>query len=87
MDARDHDRHCLNRPEEEVDFPLIVVPDWDAQVKRAEKLCRLIDRHLDYEARGRLLTAADEFRPSYLCPGQRVALITDLYGGARPHRR
>lgn len=64
------------------DFPLRVVPDWDEQVADAEEACRLIDRHLDHEARGRLLTRVTDFRPEHLCPEQRVAMVTDLQGAA-----
>lgn len=65
------------------DFPLRVVPDWDAQVQRAGELCRLIDRHLDFEAGGRLLKTSDDFRPQHLCPEQRVQMLTDLHGAVR----
>ena len=36
-------------------LPLIVVPDWDEQLRKANHLTRLIDRHLDYEEHGRRL--------------------------------
>jgi len=65
------------------DLPLRVVPDWDEQVKKATELCRLIDRHLDYEARGRLLLDLDDFRPQHLCPEQRVQMVSDVFGGSR----
>jgi hypothetical protein len=68
-------------PDEEL--PLRVVPDWDAQVKRASEMCRLIDRHLDFEARGRILRNTNDFRPQHLCPEQRVDLASDLYGVTR----
>jgi hypothetical protein len=61
------------------EFPLKVVPDWDEQVKRGNDLCRIIDRHLDYEARGRLLLELDDFRPQHLCPEQRVQMLSDLF--------
>jgi hypothetical protein len=61
------------------ELPLRVVPDWDEQVRRANEACRLIDRHLDYEARGRLLLDLDDFRPQHLCPEQRVQMVSDLY--------
>ncbi len=32
------------------DFPLQVVPDWDAWVERDGEVCHLSDRHLAYEA-------------------------------------
>lgn len=62
------------------DLPLKVVPDWDDQFRRAETLCRLVDRHLDAEARGRILQDPRSFRPEHLCPEQRVQMATDLYG-------
>lgn len=65
------------------DLPLRVVPDWDEQVRRAEETCRLIDRHLDYEARGRLLLELEDFRPQHLCPEQRVQMVSDLYAATR----
>jgi hypothetical protein len=55
------------------------VPDWDQQVEQAEEACLLIDRHLDFEARGRVLSAAGDFRPQHLCPEQRVQMVTDLH--------
>lgn len=66
--------------EEVEELPLRVVPDWDEQAKRAKDLCALIDRHLDYEARGRLLSNLRDFRPQHLCPEQRVQMISDTYG-------
>jgi len=62
------------------DLPLRVVPDWDEQVRRATDACALIDKHLNYEARGRLLTDLNDFRPQHLCPEQRVQMISDTYG-------
>ena len=50
------------------ELPLRVVPDWDDQVKKADAMTRLIDRHLDYEARGRILRNLRDFRPQHLCP-------------------
>jgi hypothetical protein len=71
----------IDEPIEEL--PLRVVPDWDEQLKRATETCRLIDRHLDYEARGRLLLDLEDFRPQHLCPEQRVQMVSDCYGGTR----
>jgi len=68
------------RPEIEEELPLKVVPDWDAQVTAAAGACRLIDRHLDYEAKSRLLVNQRDFRPQHLCPEQRVQMVSDLYG-------
>lgn len=63
---------------EPVELPLPVVPDWDVQVRRSDRLARLIDRHLDYEAYSRCLLEAEEFTPIALCPEQRVSLLTDV---------
>jgi len=63
---------------EPVELPLPVVPDWEVQVRRAERLTRLIDRHLDYEAYTRCMLEAEEFTPMALCPEQRVSLLTDV---------
>jgi hypothetical protein len=70
-------------PHEVDDLPLRVVPDWDRQVGRASILCRLIDRHLDHEARGRVLRKSEDFRPQHLCPEQRVQMVTDALAAAR----
>lgn len=67
------------REAEVEDLPLRVAPDWDDEVKRANDACRLLDRHLDYEARGRLLLDLQDFRPQHLCPEQRVQMVSDLY--------
>lgn len=69
--------------EVEVELPLRVAPDWDEQVERAAEVCRLIDRHLDYEARGRILRNLNDFRPEHLCPEQRVQMVSDLRAVAR----
>lgn len=63
---------------EPAELPLPVVPDWDIRVQRANRLARLIDRHLDYEAYGRCLLEAEELTPMALCPEQRVSLLTDV---------
>lgn len=73
----------LPRIEAPEELPLRVVPDWDDQVRRGSEACRLIDRHLDYEARGRLLLDLGDFRPQHLCPEQRVQMISDLYAATR----
>lgn len=65
------------RPELEA-FPIPVVPDWGRQVKRASKLCRLIDRHLNDEAEERLFREPAEFQPRHLAAEQRIELISDL---------
>ena len=63
-------------------FPIPVVPDWDEQLRRADAVCRLIDRHLNYEAQGRCLRNPANLLPGFLCPEQRVQMLTDLYGAA-----
>jgi hypothetical protein len=65
---------------EVTDLPLKVVPDWDEQVEHASRVCRLIDRHLNFEARGRCCAQATDFRPEHLCPEQRVQMVSDMYG-------
>lgn len=65
------------------EFPLEVVPDWDVLLDQANERCRLIDRHLDYEARGRAPWERDRLSPAALCPEQRVQLVSDLYGVRR----
>ncbi len=65
------------------ELPLRVVPDWDDQAKKANDMAKLIDRHLDYEARGRLLLDLDDFRPQHLCPEQRVQMVSDLFAATR----
>ena len=61
------------------DFPLRVVPDWDEQVSRGDRMAKLIDRHLDYEAYSRTLLESEQLTPIGLCPEQRVDLLTDMY--------
>jgi len=63
---------------EPMELLLPVIPDWDVRVQRADRLARLIDRHLDYEAYGRCLLEAEELTPMALCPEQRVNLLTDV---------
>jgi len=68
---------------EPVEFPLQVVPDWDEQAQQADRLARLIDRHLDYEAFSRNLFEAEHLSPMGLCPEQRVSLLTDTFAITR----
>jgi hypothetical protein len=56
------------------ELPLRVVPDWEAQLRRAEAVCRLIDRHLETEAQDQ------SYGLEHLGPEQRVQLITDTLG-------
>ena len=85
MDAMDMQRAevvaGLALPEVE-ELPLKVVPDGDEQVERAGRICRLIDRHLDFEARCRMLRDNKDFRPAHLCPEQRVQMVSDVYAAA-----
>lgn len=60
------------------EIPIPVVPDWDAQVRQATRLARLIDRHLDFEAYSRTVVEAEQLSPRRLCPEQRVDLATDI---------
>lgn len=62
---------------------LRVVPNWNEQLQQADLVCKLVDQHLDYEAKSRLLEDSNDFRPEHLCPEQRVQLISDLYGATR----
>ncbi|HEU4754345.1 MAG TPA: hypothetical protein VFU47_14640, partial [Armatimonadota bacterium] len=59
------------------ELPVVSPAAWGAQVAQAERLCGLIDQHLDFEARGRLLADLEDFRPEHLCPEQRVGVVTD----------
>jgi hypothetical protein len=66
-------------PESEVqEIPLRVVPDWEAQVRQATCMARLIDRHLEFEAYSRTVAEAEQLTPRRLCPEQRVDLATDI---------
>jgi hypothetical protein len=59
-------------------LPLIVVPDWDEQLRKASYLAKLIDRHLDYEEHGRRMLPNERLTPIGLCPEQRVNMLTDV---------
>jgi hypothetical protein len=63
---------------EPAEFPLTVVPEWDELLKQANHVAKLIDRHLDYEERGRRLLPNERLMPIGLCPEQRVNLNTDI---------
>lgn len=63
---------------ETIDVPLRVVPDWEDQLRVANRMARLIDRHLDYEAYSRSVVEAEQLSPRRLCPEQRVDLTTDI---------
>jgi hypothetical protein len=62
---------------EPAEFPLPVVPEWDVLLRQASHVAKLIDRHLDYEERGRRLLPNERLTPIGLCPEQRVNMITD----------
>jgi hypothetical protein len=68
---------------EPAEYPLPVVPDWDDQVKQASQIAKLIDRHLDYEERGRRLLPNERLAPIGLCPEQRVNMVTDMVAVSR----
>jgi hypothetical protein len=73
----------MTTTEVEEPLPLTVVPDWDEQVRRAGHLTRLIDRHLDYEERGRRMLPNERLTPIGLCPEQRVNMLTDMLAVSR----
>ena len=80
----DEVRHLeFNTTEIEEPLPLIVVPDWDEQLRKASSLARLIDRHLDYEERGRRMLPNERLTPIGLCPEQRVNMLTDMLATTR----
>jgi hypothetical protein len=64
----------------EEELPLRVVPDeeWERELQEAKEVGRIVDRHLDYEARGRLLMELEDFQSEHLCPEQRVQMATDI---------
>jgi len=68
----------LASTEIEEPLPLIVVPDWDEQLRKASHLTKLIDRHLDYEEHGRRMLPNERLTPIGLCPEQRVNMLTDM---------
>jgi len=63
---------------EPAEYPLPVVPDWDELLKQGSQMAKLIDRHLDYEERGRRLLPNERLTPIGLCPEQRVNMVTDI---------
>jgi hypothetical protein len=63
---------------EPAEYPLPVVTEWDDLVKQATQMTRLIDRHLDYEERGRRLLPNERLMPIGLCPEQRMNMVTDM---------
>jgi hypothetical protein len=68
---------------EPAEYPLPVVPNWDDLVKEASHVAKLIDRHLDYEERGRRLLPNERLMPIGLCPEQRVNMTTDILAVTR----
>jgi len=83
MNHRHLDVRILLADDDVQEFPLKVATDWDSQAREATAACRLIDRHLDHEARTRNMRSPKEFPPQGLCPEQRVQLITDLLAVSR----
>ena len=80
----DQVRHPEYAPTEiEEPLPLTVVPDWVEQLRKANSMMRLIDRHLDYEERGRRMLANERLMPIGLCPEQRVNMVTDILAVSR----
>jgi hypothetical protein len=63
---------------EPAEYPLPIVPEWDDLVKQGSQMAKLIDRHLDYEERGRRLLPNERLTPIGLCPEQRVNMTTDM---------
>ena len=59
---------------EPVELPLPVAPDWDRQVQESAHMVKLIDRHLDYEERGRRMMPNERLMPIGLCPEQRLKI-------------
>jgi hypothetical protein len=68
---------------EPVELPLPVAPDWDRQVQESAQMVKLIDRHLDYEERGRRMMPNERLMPIGLCPEQRVNMVTDVLAVSR----
>jgi len=68
---------------EPTELPLRVAPDWDEKVRQSTLMTRLIDRHLDYEERGRRMLANERLSPIGLCPEQRVNMVTDVLAVTR----
>jgi hypothetical protein len=85
MTQRADEVRRLNRAATEVEepLPITVVPDWDEQVRKACQTARLIDRHLDYEEKGRRMLPNERLTPIGLCPEQRVNMVTDLVAATR----
>jgi hypothetical protein len=73
---RELDRVMLSQTDqgEVSEFPLPVAEDWDELVRKSEKACELIDKHLDFESK----LQGRELRPVTLCPEQKVSLVSDL---------
>jgi len=52
-------------------------------VRRGSQLARLIDRHLDFEERGRRMLPNERLTPIGMCPEQRVNMLTDAMATVR----
>jgi hypothetical protein len=66
-------------------LPLVVAPDWEEWYRKACRLARLIDRHLDREERRRLLVR-EPLTPVALCLELRIRMLTDLLAAIRRGR-
>lgn len=71
---RELDRIMLPQTEEVGEFPLPVAEDWDELVQKSNRMCDVIDKHLDFESK----LQGRELRPMTLCPEQKVSLVSDL---------
>jgi len=58
--------------------PEVSANEWADLVQKGSLLCRLIDRHLQYEEKGRRMLPNEHMTPIGFCPEQRVNLLTDV---------
>lgn len=79
MDVNDRHPQSSDNGDGADEFPLQVASDWNSQVEAAERVCRLIDRHLNPGGKGWLSEMLGDFPKLHLSPKQRVRLITELY--------
>ncbi len=85
MTDRGDPRHRLHGPPAAAGerLPLRVVADWDQQLRKATRLCRLIDRHLEFEQRGHRMRSGEKLTPSGPGPEQRVQIVTGVLAASR----
>lgn len=69
--------------EELLPIPEVSPNEWGEQVVKANAMAELIDLHLDHEAKGRMLIDRQDFTPTFLCPEQRIQMVSDLYAATR----